>query len=94
MAFNMTMPMVLRMRYRGHSWERGGEMAAAMSLPVVPLLLAYAFDLIPARSVLVGQMMLMIPPMLIAMLFRKEEYTAPHHAARHLNPRRWFAEAR
>ena len=94
MAFNMTMPMVLRMRYRGHSWERGGEMAAAMSLPVVPLLLAYAFDLIPARSVLVGQMMLMIPPMLIAMLFRKEEDTAPHHAARHPNPRRWFAEAR
>jgi hypothetical protein len=28
MAFNMTVPMVLWMRYRGHSWERGGEMAA------------------------------------------------------------------
>jgi hypothetical protein len=33
MAFNMTVPMVLWMRYRGHSWERGGEMAIAMNLP-------------------------------------------------------------
>jgi hypothetical protein len=31
MAFNMTVPMVLWMRYRGHNWERGGEMAAAMT---------------------------------------------------------------
>src|ERR671930_1001274 len=41
MAFNMTVPMVLWMRYRGHSWERGAEMAAAMNLPVLPLLLLY-----------------------------------------------------
>src|SRR6266508_2786357 len=31
MAFNMTLPMVAWMRHRGHSWERGGEMAAARS---------------------------------------------------------------
>ena len=37
MAFNMTLPMVLWMRYRGHTWERGGEMAAAMNLPLLPL---------------------------------------------------------
>jgi hypothetical protein len=36
MAFNMTVPMVLWMRYRGHSWERGGEMAAAMNVPLLP----------------------------------------------------------
>jgi flagellar biosynthetic protein FliP len=36
MAFNMTVPMVLWMRYRGHSWERGGEMALAMNLPLLP----------------------------------------------------------
>lgn len=34
----MTVPMVLWMRHRGHSWERGGEMAAAMNLPLLPLL--------------------------------------------------------
>ena len=41
MAFNMTLPMVLWMRYRGHTWERGGEMAAAMNLPLLPLLALY-----------------------------------------------------
>ena len=50
MAFNMTVPMVLWMRYRGHSWERGGEMAVAMNLPLLPLLLLYSLDLIPAPS--------------------------------------------
>jgi hypothetical protein len=36
--------------------------------------------------------MLMIPAMLGAMLYRKEESSAPHTAHRH--HRRWFAEAR
>lgn len=89
MAFNMTVPMVLWMRYRGHSWERGGEMAAAMNLPVLPLLVLYGFDVIPARGVLGGQMMLMIPAMLAAMLYRKKEYSAPHTTHRYR--RRWFA---
>jgi hypothetical protein len=89
MAFNMTMPMVLWMRYRGHSWERGGEMAAAMNLPVLPALLLYWIGAIPSEGVLGLQMMLMIPAMLGAMLYRKEEYSAPHTAHRH--HRRWFA---
>jgi hypothetical protein len=33
----------------------------------------------------------MIPAMLGAMLYRKEEYSTPHSAHRH--HRRWFAEA-
>jgi hypothetical protein len=83
MAFNMTVPMVLWMRYRGHSWERGGEMAAAMNLPVLPVLVLYGAGVIPARGVLGMQMMLMLPAMLGAMLYRKEEYSAPHAAHRH-----------
>jgi hypothetical protein len=90
MAFDMTVPMVLWMRYRGHSWERGGEMAAAMNLPVLPLLVLYSFGAIPSRGVLGLQMVLMIPAMLGAMLFRKEEYSAPHTAHGHPR-RRWFA---
>jgi len=78
MAFNMTVPMVLWMRYRGHSWERGGEMAVAMTLPLIPLLALYFADVIPARGVLGGQMMLMVPAMLAVMLYRKDEYSAPH----------------
>jgi hypothetical protein len=92
MAFNMTVPMVLWMRYRGHSWERGGEMATAMNLPLLPLLLLYSLDLIAAQAVLGLQMMLMIPAMVLAMLLRKDEYSAPHQTSRHAH-RRWFAGA-
>lgn len=90
MAFSMTVPMVLWMRYRGHSWERGGEMALAMNLPVLPALGLYVFDVVGFDAVLGLQMMLMIPAMLAAMLYRKEEYSAPH-AAGHRG--RWFAHA-
>jgi flagellar biosynthetic protein FliP len=93
MAFNMTVPMMLWMRYRGHSWERGGEMAAAMNLPLLPLLVLYWLDLLPPQAVLGLQMMLMIPAMVLAMLYRKEEYSAPHHRSGHLHHRRWFAGA-
>jgi hypothetical protein len=92
MAFNMTVPMVLWMRYRGHSWERGGEMAIAMNLPLLPLLLLYSLDLIPAQAVLGLQMMLMIPAMVLAMLYRKDEYSVSHQTAQHPH-RRWFAGA-
>ena len=33
MAFDMTIPMVAVMLYRGHSWRSAGEMAAAMIVP-------------------------------------------------------------
>ena len=90
MTFNMTVPMVLWMRYRGHRWQRGGEMAAAMNLPVLPLLLLYWLGPIPSQGVLGLQMMLMLPAMLAAMLYRKEEYSGPHHG----HPRRrWFVHA-
>ena len=92
MAFNMTVPMVLWMRYRGHSWERGGEMAAAMNVPLLPAFVLYGLGVIPSEGVLGLHMILMIPAMLGAMLYRKQEYSAPHIAYRH--HRRWFAEAR
>jgi hypothetical protein len=89
MAFNMTVPMVLWMNYRGHSWERGGEMAAAMNLPVLPLLVLHWVAAIPARGVLGLQMMLMVPAMLVVMLYRKDEYSAPHTT--HPHRRHWLA---
>ncbi len=94
MAFNMTGPMVLWMRYRGHSWPRGGEMAAAMNLPVLPLLGLYWLDAIPARGVLGLQMMLMLPAMLGVMFYRRDEYSAPHHATWDLHRRHGLAGAR
>ena len=92
MAFNMTVPMVLWMRYRGHSWERGGEMAAAMNLPLLPAFVLYGLGAISSEGVLGLQMMLMIPAMLGAMLYHKEEYSAAHAAHRH--HWRWFPAAR
>ena len=92
MAFNMTVPMVLWMRYCGHSWERAGEMAVAMNLPLLALLLLYSLDVIAEEGVLGLQMMLMIPAMVLAMLYRNEEYSAPHTAHDHRG--RWFGIAR
>ncbi len=92
MAFDMTVPMVLWMRYRGHSWERACEMAAAMNLPLLPAFLLYGLGAIPSEGVLVLQMTLMIPAMLGAMVYRKEEYGATQTPHRH--HRQWSAAAR
>jgi hypothetical protein len=58
-------------------------MAAAMNLPVLPLLVLYWLDAIPWRGVLGGQMMLMLPAMLLAMLWRLDEYTRHMHTPSH-----------
>lgn len=39
MAFDMTVSMVAVMLYRGHSWRSAGEMAAAMIVPALPIVL-------------------------------------------------------
>jgi hypothetical protein len=62
-----------------------------MILPMLPALVLYGLGAIPAQGVLGMQMMLMIPAMLAAMLYRREEYSASHSTYRH--HRRWFAEA-
>jgi hypothetical protein len=78
MAFNMTLPMVLWMRHRGHSWERGGEMAPAMFLPALAFLVLFWLGLVSASAVLAMQMLLMLPSMLLVMLCRFDEYSAAH----------------
>jgi hypothetical protein len=50
------------------------------------------FDVVGFDAVLALQMALMIPAMLAAMLYRSQEYSAPHSAHRHHG--RWFAAAR
>lgn len=74
MTFNMTVPMVLWMRIRGHTWERAGEMGAAMVLPSVVIVALAIAGAIP-RAGLSGTVMYpMIPAMLVAMLYRRSEY--------------------
>jgi hypothetical protein len=75
MTFNMTAPMVAWMHHRGHSWERGGEMAAAMFGLAFALLVPFWLGLISARVVLPLEMALMIPAMIAVMLYRLDEYS-------------------
>ncbi len=81
MGFNMTVPMVAWMRYRGHGWPASAEMAASMILPslgVVGLLAAGALD--DLGALLTIQHVVMLPAMLVAMLLRRDEYSHADHA--------------
>jgi hypothetical protein len=86
MAFNMTLPMVVWMHHRGHSWERGGEMATAMFLPALALLVLFWLGVFSAHIVLPLQMVLMLPSMILVMLYRVDEYTGHAHAPAIVRP--------
>ena len=82
MTFNMTVPMVLWMRVRGHSWERSGEMGFAMLVPSIAIV-ALAILGVISRDGLAGTVMYpMIPAMLALMLYRRSEYahSGPHRS--------------
>jgi len=76
MTFNMTLPMVLWMRHRGHSWQRCGEMAAAMLILACGLLALFWVGALSTQAVLPLEMALMIPAMVAVMLLRYDEYAA------------------
>ena len=80
MTFNMTLPMVFWMHHRGHSWQRSGEMAAAMVLLALVLLGVFWVGVISAHVVLPLEMALMIPAMIGVMALRFEEYARHPHA--------------
>ena len=77
MTFNMTLPMVALMRYRGHGWERCGEMAAAMFGLGFALLVPFWLGALSADAVLPLEMALMLPAMIALMAFRFDEYAGP-----------------
>lgn len=78
MTITMTVPMVLWMRVRGHTWERSGEMGAAMVVPSF-VIVALAITGIISRAGLAGAVMdPMIPAMLALMLYRRSEYAHAH----------------
>jgi hypothetical protein len=82
MAFNMTLPMLAWMRYRrGHEWGRCVEMAAAMFIPTLGLLVLFWAGVTSAGVVLPGAMALMLPSMIAVMLYRLGSY-AGHEATR------------
>jgi flagellar biosynthetic protein FliP len=78
MTLNMGVGMVVWMRFRGHGWRTTAEMILAMSAaPAVALGMFWSH--IVSEEPLIGLMhVLMLPAMLIAMLFRREEYSHAH----------------
>ena len=78
MATNMSIGMGVWMRRRGHSWAPIAEMAGAMYAPFVVLLVPFWTGLVSSGVLLAGGHLLMIPAMLGAMLYRREEYSQDH----------------
>jgi hypothetical protein len=68
------------MRYRGHDWARGAEMAGAMFVPTVLLLCLLEVGAMADDSVIGLQHALMLPAMLGVMLWRRQVYTHLHRA--------------
>jgi hypothetical protein len=78
MGFNMTVPMVIWMSYRGHAAARNVEMALSMIVPsIVAAGLAWA-GVLESAAALGVQHAVMIPAMLGVMLWRYEDYSHAH----------------
>jgi hypothetical protein len=84
MCFNMTVPMVAWMKYRGHGWAANAEMAASMIVPTLFVIGLLAAGVMTDYHALMGvQHSIMFPAMFGVMLLRREEYSGGHgHHAR------------
>lgn len=86
MATAMSVPMVAWMRRRGHDWAPAWEMSLAMYAGFFVLYPFLWAGLLDESAVMSYGHVLMLAFMLLAMLWRRHEYTAAHHdhrGARH-----------
>ena len=74
MASAMSVPMVAWMRRRGHSWRMGAEMSGAMFVPALAIIACYWLGGVSAEPMCGLACAAMIPAMVVAMLFRLEDY--------------------
>ncbi|MCO1595013.1 hypothetical protein M8C17_07530 [Micromonospora sp. RHAY321] len=81
MATNMTVGMTVWMRYRAHRWGAVGEMAAAMYVPFLLLLVPFWADLLDGDALLLGGHLLMVPAMVLVAVRHRHE--APASVRRH-----------
>ncbi len=85
---SMSVPMVAWMRYRGHSWSDGGEMAAAMLLPMFAPVVLVGLGLsryvpgLSEGSLMVLSHVAMIVGMVVLMIYRFERYAHAVHGHR------------
>lgn len=78
MSFNMSVGMVLIMRYRRHSWPVTLEMCAAMFAPAIPLFPLLWMGAISGDGLMMFEHLAMLPLMLALMLYRRSEYLHQH----------------
>jgi hypothetical protein len=74
MALEMSIGMVVWMRYRGHSWVSTLEMAGAMFVPAIVLFPLLWLGFISGDSLLAIEHVAMLPLMYLVMLLRRSEY--------------------
>ena len=79
MGFNMTVPMVIWMSYRGHARAQNVEMAASMIVPSLAAAVLAWTGALGTEAGMAVQHTAMIPAMLGVMLWRYELYSR-HHA--------------
>ena len=78
MGFNMTVPMVAWMSYRGHPRTHNTEMAASMIVPTLAAAALAAAGGLSAGGALAVQHVVMVPAMLGVMLWRYDHYSEGH----------------
>lgn len=80
MDISMVIPMVLWMRYRGHSWRYGADMSAAMIVPTIPVYVAgFIWPDLPLINLWAHGAMLL--GMLAIMFVQRDMYLGHGHAA-------------
>jgi hypothetical protein len=80
MGFSMTVPMVAWMRVRGHGWRVTLEMASSMVLPTVAAVALFSAGIVgDFGAVILGEHVVMLAAMAVAMLLRPSEYLHHHH---------------
>jgi uncharacterized membrane protein YhaH (DUF805 family) len=79
MTFNMAVGMVAWMRFRGHGWRASAEMTGAMYAATAVTLGMFWLHIISVDPLIGLMHILMLPAMLLAMLYRRDEYAYAHH---------------
>lgn len=74
MAFDMSVGMVVWMRYRGHGWAGSLEMAGAMFAPAVALFPLLWLGAVAGEDLLVLEHLAMLPAMYLVMRRRRHTY--------------------
>jgi hypothetical protein len=80
MATYMNVGMAAWMRFRGCGWPAVAEMCVAMYASFAVMYPFFWAGVVDGMAVMMVGHVLMVPAMVVAMLFRRDEYSRGHHA--------------